>query len=72
MQDLGEYLPESVTTEADLDRLIPTMAKSGSIAAIEMAARTVPTKHVLHHANSTQIEFVTPGSVHLAVTSPPY
>ena len=72
MQDLRKYLPKSVQAEADLDRLIPALAKSGSMNAIEMAVRKIPTKHVLHHGNSTQLEFAAPGSVHLAVTSPPY
>ena len=72
MQDLSEYLPKSVRTEADLDRLIPTLAKSGSMNAIEMAVRKVPTRHVLHLGDSTRLEFAAPGSVHLAVTSPPY
>lgn len=72
MQDLRRYLPKDVRTEADLDRLIPTLAKSGSINAIEMAAKKIPTKHVLLLGNSTQLEFADPGSVHLAVTSPPY
>ncbi|MCE2440941.1 MAG: site-specific DNA-methyltransferase [Candidatus Latescibacteria bacterium] len=72
MQDLRKYLPESVRTEADLDRLIPALAKSSSMNAIEMAVRKIPTKHVLHLGNSTQLELAAPGSVHLAVTSPPY
>lgn len=72
MQDLRRYLPKTVRTEADLDRLIPTLAKSSSINAIEMAARKIPTKHALHLGNSTQLEIVDPGTVHLAVTSPPY
>lgn len=72
MQDLRRYLPKAVRTKADLDRLIPTLAKSSSINAIEMAARKIPTKHVLHLGNSTQLEFADPGTVHLAVTSPPY
>ncbi len=72
MQDLRRYLPKAVRTEADLDRLIPTLAKSSSINAIEMAARKIPTEHVLHMGNSTQLEFADPGTVHLAVTSPPY
>ena len=72
MQDLRKYLPKSIKTEVDLDRLIPTLAKSRSINAIEMALRKVPTKHVLHLANSTQLDFAEPSTVHLAVTSPPY
>ena len=72
MQDLRRYLPEAFRTEADLDRLIPTLAKSSSINAIEMAVRKIPTKHVLFLGNSTQLEFASPGTVHLAVTSPPY
>ena len=72
MQDLRRYLPKAFRTEADLDRLIPTLAKSSSINAIEMAVRKIPTKHVLFLANSTQLEFASPGTVHLAVTSPPY
>lgn len=72
MQDLRRYLPKAVRTEADLDRLIPTLAKSSSINAIEMAAREIPTKHALHLGNSTQLEIADPGTVHLAVTSPPY
>ncbi len=72
MQDLRRYLPKAVRTEADLDRLIPTLAKSSSINAIEMAVRKIPTKHVLVLGNSTQLEFASPGTVHLAVTSPPY
>ena len=72
MQDLRRYLPEAFRTEEDLDRLIPTLAKSSSINAIEMAVSKIPTKHVLHLGNSTQLEFAAPGTVHLAVTSPPY
>lgn len=72
MQDLRRYLPKAMRTEADLDRLIPTLAKSSSINAIEMAARKISTKHVLHLGNSTQLKFADPGTVHLAVTSPPY
>ncbi len=72
MQDLRKYLPSSIKTEGDADRLIPTLAKSNSTNAIETALRSVPTKHVLHLADSTQLDFAEPGTVHLAVTSPPY
>lgn len=40
--------------------------------ALESALRQVPTEHQLIHADSRDLSFIPPGSVHLVLTSPPY
>ena len=61
-------------TAANLSQTaIPALSRDAQrIAAIEASIRRVPTRHDLHLADGRDMRVVTDGSVHLAVTSPPY
>lgn len=70
---LAEYLPEELQQVDALDTAIPSMSKQPAvIQLVEAALKRVPTKHELYHADSTAGPVVSPQSVHLVVTSPPY
>ncbi len=70
---LDECLPLSLRERELTQSLIPSLAKSPSdISVIDNALRQVPTKHRLICHDSTKADFLTPNSVHLIVTSPPY
>ncbi len=54
-------------------RDLPRIARDPTLMAqIESAVRSVPTRHDLHLGDARQMDFLTPESVHLVVTSPPY
>jgi DNA modification methylase len=73
--DLREYVPRQALALArtDQQRAIPAFAKDPKlIRAIGEAVRQLPTKHELVCGDSRRMDFVSDGTVHLAVTSPPY
>lgn len=71
--DLAAYLPEELRG-IDLEQTtIPGIAKNPILLGeIESCVQTVPTRHMLIHGDAREMEDVTPNSVHLVVTSPPY
>lgn len=73
VDDLNVYLPEGVNRTDNLDKLIPSLAKSKpDMCKIEAALKRIPTNHKLLLADSTAIDPAELESVHLVVTSPPY
>ncbi|MCH8914151.1 MAG: site-specific DNA-methyltransferase [Planctomycetes bacterium] len=66
-------VPDSCRDLADPQRDLPRIARDQTLMAqIESAVRSVPTRHDLHLGDARQMDFLTPESVHLVVTSPPY
>jgi DNA modification methylase len=69
--------PESLLAElapdGDLDRVIPTIAKSPKIISrIESVLQRRPTRHELVLGDARRASSLPEGSIHLVVTSPPY
>lgn len=70
---LTAALPEGLRDVRDPDTLIPKLAQDpGRMAAVEQAVRSIPTRHELRLGDAREMDFLDEGSVHLAVTSPPY
>ena len=66
-------VPATCRDLADPQRDLPRIARDQALMAqIESAVRSVPTRHDLHLGDARQMDFLTPESVHLVVTSPPY
>ena len=66
-------VPDSCRDLADPQRDLPRIARDQTLMApIESAVRSVPTRHDLHLGDARRMDFLTPESVHLVVTSPPY
>jgi len=71
--DLGAFVPGELANFAGEQKVIPKIAKDPRLMRlVEDAARSVPTKHDLHHGDARSLESVADNSVHLVVTSPPY
>lgn len=73
--DLWGRVPPDVRqlAEAEDRRAIPAIARDIRLAAaIELAVRSVPTRHELVLGDSRDMSRIPDGSVHLVVTSPPY
>lgn len=71
--DLGSFLPRGLKADADIDRLIPTLAKNPSICQkIEESIQRIPTAHDLRLGDARDLGFLRDSSIHLIVTSPPY
>ncbi|MDE0025006.1 MAG: site-specific DNA-methyltransferase [Spirochaetaceae bacterium] len=69
---IDAFVPDSLRDLADPSRDLPRLAKSRStMAAIEAAVVEVPTRHRLLRGDA-RLAALSPGSVHLVVTSPPY
>ncbi len=67
------HVPDTCRDLADPQRDLPRIARDQTLMAqIESAVRSVPTRHDLHLGDARQMNFLTPESVHLVVTSPPY
>lgn len=69
-----ESLLPAALQGVELDQsLIPRIAKDGELMKqLDAALRQVPTDHRLYNADSREMAFLEPNSVHLVVTSPPY
>ncbi|HJP93159.1 MAG TPA: site-specific DNA-methyltransferase [Pyrinomonadaceae bacterium] len=71
--DPAHHLPEAVGEIVDHQTDLPRIAKDKKlVAAIEAKLEQLPTRHDLYHADSRKIDFLSPETVHLVVTSPPY
>lgn len=72
-QALADHLPPDLS-DGILDQTdIPRIAKDAGLTAdLARAIRSIPTHHALYHADSREMDFLEPQSVHLVVTSPPY
>lgn len=71
--DPEQHLPEGLGEILNHQTELPRIAKDQKlIAAIEAKLEQLPTQHDLHRADSREIDFLAPESVHLVVTSPPY
>ncbi len=66
------WLPSEVSQIADPQRDLPRIAREPGLAVkLQQAAARVPTRHRLVHGDARELG-VTPASVHLVLTSPPY
>ncbi|HEX6045391.1 MAG TPA: site-specific DNA-methyltransferase [Pyrinomonadaceae bacterium] len=71
--DPANYVPEAVGEIVDHQTDLPRIAKDKRlIAEIESKLEQLPTRHNLHLADSRNVAFLAPGTVHLVLTSPPY
>ena len=73
--DLTTYAPDYALRMAEEDdqRAIPALAKDQiRMLEIEQASKQVPTSHQLFLGDGRKMDMIPDGSVHLAVTSPPY
>lgn len=71
--DLTEWVPEELRTFDDPQTAIPSLAKDArSLSLIRDAVRSVPTTHDLFLKDARELGNLSPGSVHLVLTSPPY
>ena len=70
---LTSAVPVSLACDSIDQTLIPAIAQDPErIAEIDEALTGLPTRHFLCRADSRELDFLQPGSVHLIVTSPPY
>jgi DNA modification methylase len=68
-----QWLPPEIGSITNHQTDLPRIAKDKKLtAAIEAQLPQLPTVHNLYRTDSRAIDFLTPGSVHLVVTSPPY
>jgi hypothetical protein len=68
--DPAQHLPETVGEILNHQTDLPRIAKDQKlIAAIEAKLEQLPTRHDLYHADSRTIDFLTPESIQLVVTS---
>lgn len=71
--DPAEHLPGEIGEIVNHQTDLPRIAKDRKlIAAIEAKLEQLPTHHDLYRRDSRSIDFLSPESVHLVVTSPPY
>ncbi len=71
--EVWSLVPAACRDLADPQRDLPRIARDQNLMAqIESAVRSAPTRHDLHLGDARQMDFLTPESVHLVVTSPPY
>ncbi len=71
--DLPFRLPTQIESSANLDQLIPKIARDRkAMAEIEAHVRSLPTKHELVLGDARSASSLRAESVHLVVTSPPY
>ena len=70
--DLSSYLPENLKHVGASQRDIPRVAKDPILTGqIQAVVRTIPTHHSIAQGDSRTVP-LTPESVHLVLTSPPY
>lgn len=71
--NLIDHVPTDLRELDDPQRDLPRFARDPKTTArLESAAKGVASQHALHLADSRDVSFLTPESVHLVVTSPPY
>ncbi len=70
--ELSQYVPGNLGDLSDPQRAIPRIAKDGALTReIENCLRTIPTHHVIRNGDARKMR-LSPNSVHLVLTSPPY
>lgn len=75
LTDLWSWVPPAVRKRAETEgkRAIPAIARDARLnSTIEFAVRAIPTRHRLVLGDSRDMNDIPDGSVHLAITSPPY
>ncbi len=71
--DLWELIPAELHNLDDPQTAIPKLAKTPTmLKQLEDAISQLPTRHVMHRNDARRMKFLTPNSVHLVLTSPPY
>lgn len=71
--DLSRFVPKELQELGDPQTAIPRIARDpGLTKAIEAAVQHVPTSHRICFGDGREMAGLEPGSVHLALTSPPY
>ena len=71
--DLFEYLPEELREIDNPQTAIPRIAKDKRLTGIiEDTVQRLPSKHTLYLQDARTLNFLSPNSVHLVLTSPPY
>lgn len=71
--DLSVYLPPGLGRGELEQTVIPVLAKNkGMLDEISRAVRAIPTTQYLIHGDAREMRSLTPNSLHLVVTSPPY
>jgi DNA modification methylase len=71
--DLGNWVPEEVRSLANPQTAIPAIAKDARLMSlIDNAVRSIPTAHQLFLRDARSLGSLSPKSVHLVLTSPPY
>jgi DNA modification methylase len=71
--DLTQFVPPGIFPLRDPQTDIPRIAKDKQlIKLIEESVRKIPTRHRLNLGDAREMSGLTPGSVQLVVTSPPY
>lgn len=72
-QDLRNWVPEEVRSLANPQTAIPAIAKDARLMRlIDDSVRSIPTTHRLFLRDARVLDNLSPGSVHLVLTSPPY
>jgi len=70
---LRRYAPTCITRLRASKTAIPKLAKDeAAVHDIEAVLATLPTRHEIRRADARELDFLTPESVHLVLTSPPY
>lgn len=71
--NLIEYLPTELQGVSDDQSVIPEIAKSEkTLKQIEDSIQRIPTTHTFIRGDSRNEKHLTPNSIHLVITSPPY
>jgi len=71
--DLANFLPKDLGDFSDLQKAIPRIAKDRRLTAlIDQVLPQIPTSHNLYQGDAREMAEVTPESIHLVLTSPPY
>jgi DNA modification methylase len=71
--DLAAFIPADIGRITDHQTDLPRIARDPRLTSrIDAVLREIPTVHNLYCADSRDLDFLDPGSVHLIVTSPPY
>jgi len=71
--DLSEFVPRELRGPDDPQTMIPRLAKNEeAVRTIERSVQRVPTTHKLYLGDARNLSNLTPESVHLVLTSPPY
>jgi hypothetical protein len=67
------WLPPDMEPITDHQTDLPRIAKNARlIVQIERRLPMIPTEHHLYNADARALDFISPASVHLVLTSPPY